>query len=138
MCDCGVPNNKIVLASRARTDTVVTEALVNDCYRGVTLTIVVDSITIAAPGDGITPVVGSVEDQAAFTGGPALLNDGQLITATGTYIIQLYPGVVAPPIGPRGDILEQLNNVLPAVWAVGVIHANNTAATYSVFASMQP
>jgi hypothetical protein len=112
-----------VLASAARTATVNSADFVNYNARGVHVIIDVTAIT-ATPV--LTP---KIQGKDPVSGNYYDILIGTDITATGTTVLKIYPGVSALAGGSAVDIL-------PRTWRVRIEHADADSATYSVGANL--
>lgn len=108
-----------VLASAARTATVDSADQTNHNARGAHVIIDVTAIT-ATPS--ITPKI-QVKDPASAKYYDVLV--GVAITAVGTTVIKVYPGIAASANAAASDILGR-------TWRVRVEHADADSITYSV------
>lgn len=116
---------KTVYASAARTATPTADPLTTDGARGVHIVIDVTAVTstpVVTPTiDGFDPLSGKWYN----------LLTGAAITATGTTVLKVYPGITAVANGAASD-------VVPDVFRVGMAHADSDSATYSVSAHLVP
>lgn len=117
-------DNRVLLASAARTATVTGDDQVNMGHRGLHLVIDVTSVT-STPS--ITPTIQGKDAAGIYYD----ILVGSAITATGTTVLKVYPGITAVANGAASD-------VLPAVWRVVLTHADSDSATYSVAANLIP
>jgi len=112
-----------VYASAARTATPTAVEVPCGAHRGLHLVIVVTAIT-ASPSvvptiDGYDPVSGTWYN----------LLTGSAITATGTTVLKIYPGIATIANAAASD-------VLPATIRVTCTHGDADSATYSVAAHL--
>lgn len=115
----------VVLASAARTATPTKALQSNPGARGVQIVINVTAV-------GVTPsVVFTVQGYSALGAEYFTVLASAAVTATGTTVLRVYPGLVA-----AANLTA--NDVLPAVWAVDAVHGNGTTITYSVAATLLP
>ena len=113
------PNTNVeVLPSAARTATLNSDDL--DCQgRGVHVIIDVTAIS-ATPS-----VVPKIQGYDPLSGKYYDVLVGVAITATGTTVLKVYPGIVASANVAASD-------VVPPVWRVRMEHADADSITYSV------
>lgn len=122
--DAPTNTHEILLDSSARTATANSDEQTNLNGRGVQ--VVLNVTAIPATPAGITPKVQS-KDPASGTWSDLL--SGGSITATGTTVLTVYPG-----IGVTAN--ESASTVLPKIWRVEVEHADAESYTYSVGANV--
>ena len=112
-----------LLASAARTATNSTGDQSNNSWRGVHVIIDVTSIT-ASPS-----VVPTIQGKDEVSGVYYSILVGTAITATGTTVLKVYPGIGTLAGGAASD-------VLPSTWRVTFTHADTDSITYSAAAQM--
>ena len=112
-----------VLASAARTATVSSRDFDNIHHKGAHVVVDVTAVT-ATPS-----VVPSIEGKDPTSGKYYTLLTGAAITATGTTVLKIYPGIATVANGAASD-------VLPRVWRVTMTHADTDSITYSVAAGL--
>lgn len=119
------PNNRSVtlFSSTARTATLNSDVQANHTWRGVHIIIDVTSIT-SSPS-----VVPTIQGKDNASGKFYDLLVGVAITATGTTVLKLYPGITASANISASDLL-------PNFWRVRMVHANADSITYSVGAGV--
>ena len=115
-------DSRTLYASAARTATVTGTDQFNLGHRGLHLVIDVTAVT-ATPS-----IVPTIQGKSA-TGIYYDILVGTAITATGTIVLKVYPGIGAVAGGAASD-------VLPAVWRLLLTHADADSATYSVAANL--
>lgn len=115
--------NETVLASAARTATVQSADFTNYNGRGLHLVIAVSAVT-ATPS-----VVFTIQGKDAVSGLYYTVLTSAAITATGTTVLKVYPGITASANASASDIL-------PRTWRVDATHANADSISYSVGASV--
>ena len=107
------------LASAARTATANSADLVN--YNGKGLHVVIDVTAITA-----TPsVVFTIQGKDALSGQYYTVLASAAITATGTTILRVHPGLTAAANTVANDLI-------PRTWRVNAVHADGDSITYSV------
>lgn len=112
-----------VLASAARTATVQSADLTN--YNGKGLHLVIDVTAVTA-----TPsITCEIEGKDALSGKYYDVLVGAAITATGTTVLKVYPGITASANASASDML-------PRTFRVNCVHADADSITYSVGASL--
>jgi hypothetical protein len=112
-----------LLASQARTGTTVTPNQTNYNAKGV---LVFLDVTVASGTGGLTVYFEMIDP---VTGKTAILNaTPAAITATGSYMFELYPGNNAA----SNDVKQRTAGALPRVWNVKISHGDGTTYTYSV------
>ena len=112
-----------VLASAARTVTLDSADQENHHGRGLHVIIDVTSVT-STPS-----VVPKIQGKDAVSGKWYDLLVGVAITATGTTVLKVYPGINASANASASDIL-------PTIWRVRMEHADADSITYSVGATV--
>ena len=120
-----MPTNRniTVLTSAARTATINSDVQVN--HEGSGLHIVIDVTSITAT-PSVTPTIQGRDD---VSGVFYDLLVGVAITATGTTVLKVYPGITASANVSASDLL-------PANWRVRMVHADADSITYSVGATV--
>lgn len=108
-----------LLASAARTATNSTASQVNGDSQAVH--VVVD-VTAGTSGFSVTP---KIEAKDAASGVWYTLLEGLAITATGTTVLRVGPGLTASANATAADYLPQL-------WRVTMTHADTKSITYTV------
>lgn len=111
-------------AARVGTPTAVVQSSLRG-ERGGHFIIVVSAIT-ATPS--IVPTIEAYND---ITDTWYVLLTGAAITATGTTILKVYPGITAVANASSSDIL-------PQTWRVLMTHGDADSATYTVSANLIP
>lgn len=114
-----------ILASAARTATPTAVAQGTAGYRGVHVVIDVTAVT-ATPS--VVPTIDGYDD---LSGKWYNLLTGAAITATGTTVLKIYPGIGTVANAAASDIL-------PATWRVVMTHGDADSITYSVAANLLP
>jgi len=108
-----------IFASAARTATVNGDDISNDDARGAI--VVIDCTAVAA-----TPsVVFTVQGKDPLSGKYYTILTSTAITATGTTVLRIYPGLTAAANVTVSDIL-------PTVWRVIATHGDADSITYTV------
>jgi hypothetical protein len=119
------PEQQIVLASAARTETVASSVFANARHRGLHL--VIDVTAIAD-----TPsVVFTVQGYSPLGDDYYTILASAAITGTGTTVLRVFPGATA-----ANNTIA--NDQLPALWRVNAVHADADSITYSVNALLMP
>jgi len=115
---------RTLFASAARTATASSD----DQYSSEPgLHLVIDVTAVAA-----TPsVVPTIQGKDALSGKYYTILTGAAITATGTTVLKVYPGIEPLANGAASD-------VLPGTWRVTMTHADADSITYSVAAHLVP
>lgn len=114
-----------IFASAARTATVASADITNRGGRGA---VIVIDVTAAAD----TPsVVFTVQGKDDLSGKYYTMLASAAITATGTTVLRIFPGMTA-----AANVAA--NDVLPRTWRVNAVHADADSITYSVGASIIP
>ncbi len=113
----------------ARTVAPAIAVQTNPNHRGVLLYL---NVTAAGTG-GLTVTLRAI-DPVSGTAFVALLT-GALVTGPGIYSYQMYPGLPNPAAALGALTLAQ-NGALPRVWGANVAHADASAWTYSLAASL--
>ncbi len=112
-----------VLASAARTASVNSADLTNYNARGLHLVIDVTAVT-ATPSITVT-----IQGKDALSGQYYTVLASAAITAVGTTVLRVYPGLTAAANAVANDIL-------PRTWRVSVTNADADSITYSIGASV--
>lgn len=114
-----------IFTSAARTATINSPDLYAGDPKGLHL--IIDVTAVAA-----TPsVVPTIQGKDPLSGKYYDLLVGAAITATGTTVLKLYPGITAVANGAASD-------VLPDVWRLRMVHADADSITYTAAAHMVP
>ena len=114
-----------VLSSALRSATTNSDELENDGYRGVRLIVDISAedgaVTLTPKIQAIDHLSGNAVDLpgAAFTG----------LTATGTYMLTVYPGIAE-------TANETVDDILPKRWRVAATMSGSTSMTYSISATL--
>lgn len=120
-----MPRNEVrndVLVSVARTATVNSADQINADGRGVHVII---DVTVDPAAASVTP---TIQGRDPLSGVYYDILVGNAITAVGTTILKVYPGIGAVANGAASD-------VLPRTWRVRMVHADDDSITYSVGAN---
>lgn len=118
-----ISNEQSVFASAARTATADSSDFTNPDARGLHLIIDVTSVTL-------TPsVVFTISGKDPLSGKYYTLLTSAAITATGTTVLKLYPGLTAAANTVASD-------VLPRTWRVTATHGDTDSITFSVSANL--
>lgn len=121
----GAPESKTLLASAARTATVTGDPQTSLLHRGLHLIIDVTAVTL-------TPsVVFTIQAQDPASGQWYTVLASAAITATGTTVLKVYPGITAAANLAASD-------VLPHVWRLLATHADADSITYSCGVNLLP
>jgi hypothetical protein len=112
-----------VLPSEARTQSVSSEDFENLHYRGVKVVVDVSDLS-NMPG-----ITVAIEGHDPVSGKYYEILKSASITAAGTTILTVYPGIEAVSNVSASD-------VLPRYWRVSVVHDNSDSITYSIGATM--
>ncbi len=113
---------RTLYASAARTASPTAVTQTNSAgERGAHIIIVVSAVA-ATPS-----VVPTIEAYDSLSDSWYTLLTGSAITATGTTILKIYPGIAVNANATASDIL-------PPVWRVSMTHADSDSITYSVAA----
>lgn len=120
------PTHVTVFASAARTATAASSVIVNQSgYRGLHL--IIDATATAD-----TPsVVFTIQGYSPLGDDYYTILASAAITATGTTVLRVYPGLTAAAN-------TVANDVLPELWRVNAVHADGDSITYSVGATLLP
>lgn len=118
------PNaSRTIYSSAARTADPKVEDIPNASYRGLHLVIDVTAVS-ATPS-----VVFTIKGKDPVSGQVWTILASAAITATGTTVLRVYPGLTAAANAVASD-------VLPPVWQVTAVHADADSITYSVTAHL--
>lgn len=117
--------HKTIYASAARTATPTAAEHIMEGRRGLHLVINVTSVT-ASPS--VTP---KIEAYSGVAGVWYTVLEGSAITATGTTVLKVYPGIATAANGAASDII-------PDVWRLTMTHGDADSITYSVAAHLVP
>lgn len=112
-----------LLASAARTTTTGSPTQTNYNAKGV---LVVLDVTAASGTGGLQPTIRGLDPVTAKV--CALTIAPTAITATGTYVFEIYPGST----GTGGVVTQRTSGVLPRTWVVNIQHGDASSYTYSV------
>ena len=115
--------NTIALASEARIATNNSGDLTNSGHKGCHVIIDVTAIT-ATPS-----IVPTIQGKDSVSGEYYTLLVGVAITATGTTILKVYPGLTA-----SANVIA--NDIVPSKFRILMTHADADSATYSVGVSL--
>ena len=110
-----------VYDSKARTTDPTVVDLSNATGRGLHL--VIDVTAIDATGS----VVFTIRGKDPVSGKVWTILASAAVTAVGTTVLKVYPGLAAAANAAANDIL-------PPTWQVAAVHANGVSVTYSVTA----
>lgn len=114
-----------VFASAARTATSASAVLSSQGCRGMHL--VIDATAVTA-----TPsVVFTIQGYSGLGDDYYTILASAAITATGTTVLRVYPGLTAAAN-------TVANDVIPPLWRVNAVHADADSITYSVAALLVP
>lgn len=116
---------KIAYSSTARTETPTAFDAATDGARGMHAVIDVTAIT-ASPS-----VVPTIDGYDPLSGKWYNLLTGAAITATGTTVLKIYPGIAAQANAAASD-------VVPDVFRIVMTHADADSITYSVAVHLVP
>lgn len=116
------PEHFIVLASAARTAAVNSSDYLNFGHRGIHL--VIDATAETGTAEVTVTIQGKDANGIYYD-----VLVGTAITATGTTVLKVYPG-----ISPSAN--SSANDVLPPIWRVKVTVADSDSLTYSVGANL--
>lgn len=119
-----INSERVLLGSAARTATPTDVTQDNPRHRGVH--VVVDVTDAGAATPSITPKIQGLD---AASGNWYDILVGAAITAIGTTVLKVYPGITASANASASD-------VLPARWRTRVEHADADTITYSVGANL--
>jgi len=120
----------LLVPSGARTAAPAIPTQANPNGRGVYL-----FLNVTAAGTGGVTVTLRANDPVSGTAFVTLLT-GALVTAAGLYTYLLYPGQPVPGVALGGGGGLAQGGALPRVWAANVAHADASAWTYSLAASV--
>jgi hypothetical protein len=116
-------NSTVLLASAARTATVATADQSNPECRGVH---VIVNVTAIASSPSVVP---TIQGKDELSGVYYDLLVGTAITATGTTVLKVAPGIGTVSGGAAAD-------VLPSTWRVSFTHGDSDSITYSAAAQL--
>jgi len=120
-----MPNEHVeLLPSIARTANVNTPDQSNLGHRGLHLAI---DVTV---DPALASVVPTIQGKDLLSGKYYDLLVGVAITAVGTTILKVYPGIVASANVAASD-------VLPLIWRLQLVHADTDSITYSVAVNLE-
>lgn len=115
--------NAAALASEARTATNNSDDLTNSLHKGCHVIIDVTAIS-ATPS-----VVPTIQGKDSVSGKYYTLLVGAAITATGTTVLKVYPGLVV-----AANLAA--NDIVPSKFRILMTHADADSITYSVGVSL--
>jgi len=113
--------NKIMLASGARTTATTSEDVTNTDYRGCHIII---DVTVDPASASITPTIQGLD---SVSGKYYTILAGNAISAVGTTILKIYPGLIVAAN-------EVANDILPNKFRISMAVADTDSMTYSVAA----
>lgn len=118
-------NNQYVqlIASGARTSTTSSSQLTNFNFRGISVNL---SITVASGTGGLQIAIQGYDQSSASY--KTLHTLATAITATGLYVVQMYPSID----NVNSAITQTISQALPAQYRVQVIHGDASSYTYSL------
>lgn len=111
--------NAVMLASDARTAAETSDDITNSGYRGCHIII---DVTVDPATASITP---TIEGKDSVSGKYYTLLVGSAISAVGTTILRIYPGLVV-------SANLTVNDILPNKFRVSMAVADTDSITYSV------
>lgn len=117
----------VVGASEARTETFTSDSYTKQGWQSRGLHLVID-VTAITDTPILTPAIQG-QDTASGEWYDVLV--GSAISATGTSVLKVYPGIEPVANGAASD-------VLPPIWRVVVTATDADRATYSVGANLLP
>jgi predicted metal-dependent phosphotriesterase family hydrolase len=112
-----------LLASAARTTTTIASNQTNYNAKGVQIII---HVTVAGTGQ-LSPIIQAI---SPVTGSNYSLEAFPVITASGSYILELYPYSATAPTG--SIISKRVSGVIPRSWTLAMGHSDSSSWTYSV------
>lgn len=115
--------NTELLGSYARTSTTASRDIINNNCRGCQIILDVTSVT-ATPSITVT-----IQGKDPVSGKYYTILTSSPVTATGTVVYRVYPGITAVANLSASD-------VIPSLWRVSVAHGDSDSITYSVSANM--
>lgn len=115
---------RTILPSAARTATVIGADQKNDVHRGILVAVDVTAVPGVAPS-----LVVTIEGKDRESGKYFTLLTSAAITAVGTVLLRVYPGLT-----PVANLTA--SDLLPTFWRVSVAAGNANSATYSVGATL--
>jgi hypothetical protein len=117
----------VLLNSQARTSTTISPNQINNNAKGVHVSL---NITVASGTGGlIVKIVGF----DPITGNFYNLNPSPTaITATGTYIFEVYPGATGGTTAGNQEMIQRTSGALPRTWGVRIFHNDGSSYTYAV------
>lgn len=120
-----VRNNQYVqlIASGARTSTTSSSQLTNFNFRGISVNL---SITVASGTGGLQIAIQGYDQSSASY--KTLHTLATAITATGLYVVQMYPSID----NVNSAITQTISQALPAQYRVQVVHGDASSYTYSL------
>lgn len=117
--------HKTIYASAARSATSSSSEQLMEGCRGLHLVINVSSVT-STPS--VTP---KIEGYSSLANVWYTVLEGSAITATGTTVLKVYPGIAAAANASASDIM-------PDVWRVTMTHGDSDSITFSIAAHLVP
>ncbi len=115
-----------VLPSGSRTANIDSDDFRNTGAKGLHLTI--DATAVGA-GPPVASITVTIQGRDSTSGKYYTILASVAIAAVGTTVLKVYPGLTAAANAVANDLL-------PEYWRVSVTHANATAITYSIGASL--
>ena len=115
--------NSIVLASAARIATNNSEDLTNSGHKGCHVII---DVTVDPDSASIVPTIQGLD---SVSGKYYTLLVGNAITAVGTTVLRIYPGLTA-----SANVIA--NDIVPSKFRILMTHADADSITYSVAVSL--
>ena len=115
--------NAVMLASAARTAVVTSEDITNSGYKGCHIII---DVTADPASASITPTIQGLD---SVSGKYYTLLAGNAISAVGTTVLRIYPGLVA-------SANVTVNDIVPNKFRVSMAVADTDSITYSVAVSL--
>ena len=115
--------NLVLLSSAARTAATTSTDITNTDYRGCHIII---DVTVDPASASITPTIQGLD---SVSGKYYTLLVGSAITAVGTTVLRIYPGLVA-------SANVTVNDILPNKFRVSMAVADTDSITYSVSATL--
>lgn len=119
------PEQQIVFASAARTETAASAVFANARHRGLHLVIDVTAIADSPS------VVFTVQGHSPLGDDYYTILASAAIVGTGTTVLRVFPGAA-------NTANTIANDQLPALWRVNAVHADGDSITYSVNALLLP
>lgn len=116
-------DQQVILPSAIRTSLTTSVDQTNHDWRGVHVSV---AVTLAPGVDTITPKIQGRDAQGNYYD----ILVGPAISASGTTVLKVYPGITAAANASASDFL-------PAFWRVSVAHSAASNFTYSVNANLE-